>query len=37
MKDRDDFLAWVKGSRYRAELALHKWRPRSGPRDLVTP
>ena len=27
MKDRDDFLAWVKRSLYRAELALHNGDP----------
>ena len=27
MKDREDFLAWVKASLYQAELALHKGDP----------
>src|SRR5688572_13677084 len=27
MKDRDDFLAWVKSSLYQAELALHNGDP----------
>jgi ketosteroid isomerase-like protein len=27
MKDREDFVAWVKGSLYRAELALHNGDP----------
>src|SRR5689334_16221604 len=27
MKDSDDFLAWVKGSLYQAELALHNGDP----------
>lgn len=27
MKDRDDFLAWVNGSLYQAELALHNGDP----------
>lgn len=27
MQDRDDFLAWVESSLYRAELALHNGDP----------